>query len=97
LAVEPVTSASGEQADKVIASKTATSHEVSCDFRPVRDLVLSHWEQQKYGQQRCGTKNEGCEFDDHIMGRPANKLPVHPALMFGFPRVDVQGNLDQLG
>jgi len=35
--------------------------------------MLSHCEKQKYGQQRRGAKNEGCEFDDHTMGREAER------------------------
>src|SRR6266581_3276467 len=36
---------------------------------PDHALALSHCEKQKYGQQRRGAKNEGCEFADHTMGR----------------------------
>src|SRR5882672_3131535 len=36
---------------------------------PDHALVLSHREKQKYGQQRRCAKNEGCELDDHTMGR----------------------------
>jgi hypothetical protein len=66
---ESVTSASGEHAAQVIASKTATLRMKPPVFYPDHALVLSHCEKQKYGQQRRGAKNEGCELDDHTMGR----------------------------